>query len=115
MNKEDEFLKKALEIGGKPIKLAPSENNYLNVFECSKNRNKYQEDFELAMGLNPLDTRERLILNYGIEQGKIERGNYFDELLKAMQESYPRSKSEYIDFDVYVREVMKRFTDSVTN
>ena len=38
-------------------------------------------------------------------------GQDFENLLKAMQEEYPKSKSEYVDFDVYIKNVMTRFAD----
>jgi hypothetical protein len=73
--------------------------------------NKYQEDFDLVTKLSSLNGREITILNYGVEQGKIESGKDFEKLLKAMQETYPKSKAEYVDFDVFVKEVMKKFAD----
>lgn len=50
-----------------------------------------------------LDTRENLILNYGIEQGKIEGNKDFNGLLKAMLEAYPKSKAEYVDLPDFER------------
>ena len=73
--------------------------------------NKYQEEFDMACHLNPLDHRERTCLNYGIEQGKIESNVDFAELLKSMITEYPKSKGSYIDLDVYVRNVMVSYAN----
>lgn len=45
--------------------------------------NKYQEDFEMVTKLNPLSSRERTILNYGIEYGREKAIDDFAEKLKA--------------------------------
>ena len=104
----DEFWEKALEEGREVRMLTSSKNQYLYVFDINNNLNKYQEDFDLAISLSPLNTRETIILNYGIEQGKIEGNKDYNNLLKAMVEAYPRSKSEFVDFDTFCREVMNK-------
>ena len=75
--------------------------------------NRHQEDFDLVRKLSPLNNREITCLNYGIEQGKIESGKDFEKLLNAMQESYPQSKAEYTDFDVFLRIVMLKFAREI--
>lgn len=115
MKNYDEFEKMALEMGGEIIKLTPSTKECLNVFEINNGKNKYQKDFELAIRLNPINTRESLILNYGIEQGKIESNKDFNKLLKAILEAYPKSTAEYVDYDIYCRELMNKFINSTTN
>lgn len=72
--------------------------------------NKYQEDFDLTVRLNPLNSRELTCLNYGIEQGKIEGNKDFELLLKAVKESYPMFKGAYVELDVFMGDVMRRFT-----
>lgn len=71
--------------------------------------NKYQEEFNTLVKLNPLDNRERLCLNYGIEKGKMEGNKDFELLLKSMKEAYPMFKAAYVDFDVFLHDVMNRF------
>lgn len=73
--------------------------------------NKYQEEFDLVTKLCQLDGRERTILNYGLEQGKIEAGKDIGKLINAMKESYPMSKAAYVDFDVFLNDVMKKFAE----
>lgn len=71
--------------------------------------NKYQKEFDILKRLCPLDNRETTCFNYGYEQGKIDSNKDFNNLLKVMEEVYPKSKAEYIDFDIFVRTVMARF------
>ena len=44
--------------------------------------NKYQEDFDLTVRLNPLNGREITVLNYGIEEGRIKAIDEFAERLR---------------------------------
>ena len=113
MKKQSKFEK--LELGGEIIKLAPVKEKSLDIFELNNDRNKFQEDFEQVISLNPINTRENIILNYGIEQGKIEGNKDFNKILKAILEAYPKSKSEYVDYDVYCRNIMDKFISSSTN
>lgn len=57
------------------------------------------------------DERERICLNYGIEQEKIKAGKDIGKLINAMKESYPMSKAEYVDFDVFLNDVMRKFSE----
>lgn len=68
--------------------------------------NKYQEDFDRVQHLNPLDNRERICLNYGLEEGRIERNKDFKALLKCMLEAYPSCKENYVELDVYIGDVL---------
>jgi hypothetical protein len=47
-----------------------------------------------------------------IRKEKSIAGQDFENLLKAMQEAYPTCKGNYIDFDVYLKDVMIKFTES---
>lgn len=46
-----------------------------------------------------------------IRKEKSIAGQDFENLLKAMQEAYPREKCEYVDFDVYSRNVLLLILD----
>ena len=44
-----------------------------------------------------------------------ECGKDIGRMIEAMKQSYPMSKAEYVDFDVFLREVMKKYAEMQTN
>lgn len=50
--------------------------------------NKYKENFDMVTRLCALDGRERTILNYGIEEGRLKAIEEFAERLKENYQSH---------------------------
>ncbi len=69
--------------------------------------NKYEEDFYMVTRLSPLDSRERTILNYGIEEGRVKAIDEFAERLKYEHKQTITTESAYIgySFDEVVDEI----------
>lgn len=46
---------------------------------------------------------------------KKESGRDIGRMIEAMKQSYPMSKAEYVDYDVFLGEVMKKYAEMQTN
>ena len=69
--------------------------------------NKYKEDFDIVTRLCALDGRERTILNYGVEEGRVKAIEEFAERLK---EEYKQTITTSSSF---VRESFEEVVDEI--